>query len=95
MYNHLSVCQKIELSFKNVIYKLCIYKSYIYKEDLVLDNLQGLIWHKIQPKQMLKMRIIQVKSAATTIFKWGTTGGVLSCHTKVKEPSLPYYYPYL
>ena len=32
--------------FKNVIYKLCIYKSYMYKEDLVLNNLQGLICHK-------------------------------------------------
>ena len=32
--------------FKDVIYKLCVYKSYTYKEDLALNNLQGLICHK-------------------------------------------------
>ena len=38
-------------SFKNVIYKKCISKSYMYKEDLVLNNLQWLIYHKTQPNQ--------------------------------------------
>ena len=34
--------------FKNVIYKMClqIYLVYMYKEDLALNNLQWLIYHK-------------------------------------------------
>ena len=39
-------------AFKNVTYKLFVYKSYIrfmYKEDLALNNLQGLICYKTQP----------------------------------------------
>ena len=39
-------------SFKNVIYKMyleIIYLIYIYKEDLALNNLQGLICYKTQP----------------------------------------------
>ena len=42
-------------SFKNVTYKLFIYKSfelyiyiYIYKQDLTLNNLQGLILYQTQ-----------------------------------------------
>ena len=38
--------------FKNVINKMClqlIYLIYMYKQDLVLNNLQWLICHKIQP----------------------------------------------
>ena len=40
-------------SLKNVIYKLFTYKSYqfkicMYQQDLALNNLQGLIWHKTQ-----------------------------------------------
>ena len=38
----------------NVTYKLFAYKSYmiyIYQDDLALNNLQGLIWHKTQPNQ--------------------------------------------
>ena len=43
-------------SFKNIIYKMCleiIYIIYIYKEDLALNNLQWLIYHKAQPNQIL------------------------------------------
>ena len=42
-------------SFKNVIDKLCVYKAYnnMYKEDLVLNNLQGLICHKTQLNQII------------------------------------------
>ena len=39
-------------SFKNVIKKLFsnnIYSIYMYKDDLVLNNLQWLIYHKTQP----------------------------------------------
>ena len=39
-------------SFKNVIYQMylnIIYLIYMYKEDLALNNLKWLIWHKIQP----------------------------------------------
>ena len=40
--------------FKNVTYKLLVYKSYIfdicmYKQDLALNNKQGLICYKTQP----------------------------------------------
>ena len=41
-------------SFKNVINKMClqiIYLVYMYKQNLALNNLQGLIYHKTQPKQ--------------------------------------------
>ena len=52
-WNHLIVCKQVNSgSFKNVIYKICIYYSYLiymYKEDLALNNLLGLICHKIQP----------------------------------------------
>ena len=41
--------------FKNVIYKLFNYKScahvHVYKQDLALNNLQGLICYKTQPNQ--------------------------------------------
>ena len=40
--------------FKNVINKMCLqimYLIYMYKADLVLNNLQGLICHKIQLSQ--------------------------------------------
>ena len=44
-------------SFKNnVNYKLFVYKSYLiymYKEDLALNNLQGLICHKTNQNQIL------------------------------------------
>ena len=33
--------------------KLYIYLIYMYKEDLALNNLQGLICHKIQPNQII------------------------------------------
>ena len=39
---------------KNAIYKLCLQIIYnMYKEDLALNNLQWLIWHKTQPKLIL------------------------------------------
>ena len=37
--------------FKNNV----TYKSYIYKQDLALNNPQGLICHKTQPKQNLAL----------------------------------------
>ena len=47
-------------SLKNVIYKMCLeimYISnifiYIYKQDLALNNLQGLICYKTQPNQII------------------------------------------
>ena len=30
-----------------------IYLIYMYKEDLALNNLQWLIWHKTQPNQII------------------------------------------
>ena len=42
--------------FKNIIFKMCleiIYLIYMYKEDLALNNLQWLIYHKTQPIQIL------------------------------------------
>ena len=43
--------------FKNVIYKMCleiIYLMYVCKkEDLALTNQQRLIYHKIQPNQII------------------------------------------
>ena len=51
--NQLTVCKKMSSSsFENFIYKMClqiIYLIYMYKEDLSLNNLQGLICHKTQP----------------------------------------------
>ena len=49
--------------FKNVIDKLLVYKAYISnmyisKLDLALNNLQGLICHKNQPKNELLERLI-------------------------------------
>ena len=35
-------------SFKNHVYL-----QYMYKEDLALNNLQGLIYYKTQPNQIL------------------------------------------
>ena len=40
------------LSFKNVIYKMClgiIYLTSMYEKDLALNNLQKLICHKTKP----------------------------------------------
>ena len=42
--------------FKNVtnkpfVYKLCIFNIYMYKQDLALNNLQGLICQKNTTKQ--------------------------------------------
>ena len=45
-------------SFKNVIYKLfinLIYSIYMHKQDLTLNNLQGLIFYKTQPIQSLQV----------------------------------------
>ena len=44
--------QMSSCSFKNVTSKFFTLKSYqynMYKEDLVFNNLQGLIYHKILP----------------------------------------------
>ena len=38
-------------AFKNINYKLLVYKFYIYKDDLVLNNLQRLVYNKTQPTQ--------------------------------------------
>ena len=43
-------------SFKNVINKMCLeilYLIYMYKEDLALNNLQGLICLKTQLNQII------------------------------------------
>ena len=45
------MCQKM-LSSK------CIYKSYIFKQDLALNNLQGLISHKTQTNKADKCKNI-------------------------------------
>ena len=42
-------------SFKNIS-KMClqiIYQIYMYKEDLILNNIQGWIYHKTQPNQII------------------------------------------
>ena len=44
--------EKISGSFKNIVYKMClqiIYLIYVYKENLALNNLQWLIYHKTNP----------------------------------------------
>ena len=43
-------------SFKNIVYKVFtnhIYSIYMYKHDLVLNNLQWLIYLKTQPNQII------------------------------------------
>ena len=42
----------VKMLSKNV-YRNHIYLIYMYKEDLVLNNLQWLICHKTQPKQII------------------------------------------
>ena len=46
-WNHLTVCKQISSNlFKNEItYKLYTEKSYMYKQDLALNNHEGLICH--------------------------------------------------
>ena len=34
-------------------YKSYIFLTYMYKEDLALKNLQGFIYHKTEPNQIL------------------------------------------
>ena len=55
-WNHLTVCKKQWAQIKNVTCKLFIYKSYIliyiYKQDLALNNLQGLICHQTKQNQI-------------------------------------------
>ena len=51
-WNHLPVCKQMSSGlFKNVTYKLFVDKSYIvdiymYEQNLALNNLQRLIYHK-------------------------------------------------
>ena len=45
-------------SFKNVINKISlqiIYLIYMYKEDMALNNLQWMIYHKTNPTQPLNI----------------------------------------
>ena len=55
-WNHLTECKQIStVSSKNIMYKMClqiIFNTYICIEDLALNNLQGLICHKIHPTQL-------------------------------------------
>ena len=48
-------CIQISLLKNKVTYKIFSYKSYkfIYKQNLTLNNHQGLIWDEIQPIQTL------------------------------------------
>ena len=61
-------------SLKNVINKLFVYKSYVfmYKEDVSLNNLQGLICHKTEPNvkhvsECCSLRVVP-KSCSTFSF---------------------------
>ena len=47
-WNYLTVQKKSSGSFKNAIYKMCLLNHIylMYKEDLALNNPQGLICHK-------------------------------------------------
>ena len=51
-WNHLTVCKK-ELRLGEEYYLQNVFTNhiYIYKQDLALDNLQELIFHKPQPNQ--------------------------------------------
>ena len=55
MYKHLTVCkQKHSGSFINFTWKN-VYNSYnMYKEDLALNDLQGLIWHKTETNKLIR-----------------------------------------
>ena len=89
----------------NAIYKLFVHKSYMFKEDLALNNLQGLICYKTLLTNYLHTRIKSQKgfhlwqcyswspslSHFTFIWNWEFSLSYSCCHTKVDKPSLPYY----
>ena len=61
-----------------------IYSQYIYKEDLVLDNLQCLIYHKTKPKQTgalgnLEYPFIAIVPMPTLTLKYYGLALSLSC----------------
>ena len=44
----------------NYLFKNHIYSLYMYKQDLALNNLQGLICHKIQPINYLHIPAVLI-----------------------------------
>ena len=55
---HLTVCKKralgrLRITSTKYVYRSYIYLIYMYKQDLVLNNLQGLKCHKIKPNQTI------------------------------------------
>ena len=64
-WNHLIVWKRMNsVSFKNVIYKMCleiVYLIYMYKKHLALNNLQWLIWYKTKPNLLVKLSFVEMK----------------------------------
>ena len=51
IWKHWTMCKRMSSdSFKNFTYKLFVCKSYIYKQELALNNPQGLICPKMHYK---------------------------------------------
>ena len=49
----MSSCTLKNVNYKVFIYKSCIFNSYMCKQDLALNNPQGLICYKTQPNQII------------------------------------------
>ena len=78
-------------SFKNVIYKISltnhIYLIYKYEQDLSLDNLQWLIWHKIQPNQSDFLESLTIRCNLVSYSGHPFLGITLLCTIRILKAS--------